>query len=120
MPTTEELPLGNLLSSARFGLGASLEIVARDAGCSPAYVHKLEQNRVKSPSPRVLAGLATALGLEYRDVMRAAGYEPNGDPSAPVVTPQRFSNADIVVLLEDVQREVRGLRDTVQKVLDRR
>jgi len=75
---------------------------------------------VKSPSPRVLAGLAKTLGLDYRDVMRATGYEPSGDVSAPSVTPQRFSNAHIVVLLEDMQREVRELRDAVEQVLARR
>jgi transcriptional regulator with XRE-family HTH domain len=94
-----------------------LDAVAAAAGCSAAYVHKLEQDGVRTPSPRVLAGLCAALGLEYASVMRAAGYEPGADgPEADAaLTPKRFSNAHIVVLLEDLQREVRELRTLVER-----
>jgi len=117
MSTIEETTLGSLLSGARSQLGASLDAVAAAAGCSAAYVHKLEQDRVRTPSPRVLAGLCAALGLEYAHVMRAVGYEPasDGPRAEPPVTPQRFSNAHIVALLEELQREVRDLRHDLER-----
>jgi len=106
-----------MLSGARSQLGASLDAVAAAAGCSSGYVHKLEQDRVRTPSPRVLAGLCAALGLEYASVMRAVGYEPacEGPTADPPLTPQRFSNAHIVALLEALQREVRELRHELER-----
>lgn len=102
--------LGQLLSEARAALGASLHEVAERAGCSPAYVHKLELGRVRSPSPRVLAGLARSLGIDYALLMIGAGYQAPtaveaGDPEVP-----RFSNAHIVQLLENLVAEVGELR----------
>jgi transcriptional regulator with XRE-family HTH domain len=103
--------LGRLLGDARSSLGSSLHDVASAAGCSPAYVHKLEQDRVRTPSPRVLAGLGRALGLEYPVVMRAAGYDPTSDDAgATPVTAPRYSNAHIVELLEALRTEVADLR----------
>jgi transcriptional regulator with XRE-family HTH domain len=86
--------------------------VAEEAGCSTAYVHKLEQDRVRTPSPRVLAGLARTLGLDYGVVMSTAGYEapsPEG-PDSPHAAAARFSNAHIVQLLETLVADVAELR----------
>jgi HTH-type transcriptional regulator, competence development regulator len=85
--------------------------VAEEAGCSTAYVHKLEQDRVRTPSPRVLAGLARTLGLDYGVVMSTAGYEalPPEDSASPPAA-ARFSNAHIVQLLEALLSEVAELR----------
>jgi transcriptional regulator with XRE-family HTH domain len=110
-PRVEER-LGRLLGEARTRLGASLQDVAEKSGCSAAYVHKLEQDRVRTPSPRVLARLAQTLGLDYAVVMRAVGYEaePGGGVPAPPTAVARFSNAHIVQLLEGIAAEVAGLR----------
>jgi transcriptional regulator with XRE-family HTH domain len=100
-----------MLRDAREALALSLHDVAERAGCSTGYVHKLEMNRVRTPSPRVLAGLAEALGLSYRELMRSVGYEPHDDaaPTRPGAV-KRFSNAHIVELLEALQNDVNELR----------
>jgi transcriptional regulator with XRE-family HTH domain len=108
--------LGSMLRESREGLGLSLHEVADRAGCSSGYVHKLEMNRVRTPSPRVLAGLAEALGLSYPGLMRAAGYGPHVD--APATRPgavKRFSNAHIVELLETLQRDVDEMKSMLAR-----
>jgi transcriptional regulator with XRE-family HTH domain len=113
MSTTDDT-LGSILRSAREALGLALHEVAERAGCSTGYVHKLEMDRVRTPSPRVLAGLAEALGLGYQDLMRAAGYQSHDDavPTRPGAV-KRYSNAHIVELLEALQRDIAELRSAV-------
>jgi transcriptional regulator with XRE-family HTH domain len=115
--STVELSLGQLLGNARASLGESLQVVADRAGCSTAYVHKLEQDRVRTPSPRVLAGLARTLGLEYDLLMATAGYDghPQGGQSSQTTVP-RFSNAHIVELLERLVSEVAELKTDVARL----
>ena len=108
--------LGGLLSETRAAHKLSLQEVAGSVGCSPGYVHKLEADRVRSPSPRVLAGLASALGLSYSELMTAAGYEiPRGRPESPSppAAIKRYSNAEIVHLLEQLQRDVNEIKAAV-------
>jgi transcriptional regulator with XRE-family HTH domain len=106
--------LGGLLGGARAAHDLSLQEVAASAGCSSGYVHKLEADLVRTPSPRVLAGLARALGLAYGDLMTAAGYDApaGGDDVAPKgpTAIKRYSNAHIVELLEQLQRDVGQIR----------
>lgn len=107
-----EPSLGNTLRAARTAHDLSLQEVAQRAGCSSAYVHKLEMDRVRTPSPRVLAGLAEALGLTYGELMTAAGYDPTEHSPAPHKPPgaiKRYSNAHIVQLLEELQQQMREL-----------
>jgi transcriptional regulator with XRE-family HTH domain len=113
--------LGVLLNEARSAHDLSLQDVATRAGCSPGYVHKLESDRVRTPSPRVLAGLASALGLGYGDLMTAAGYEASAgeEPTPRLPTAiKRYSNAHIVELLEQLQCDVNELRSLVQPIHD--
>ncbi|HEV3280392.1 MAG TPA: helix-turn-helix transcriptional regulator [Acidimicrobiales bacterium] len=113
--------LGRLLHDSRATLGISLQEVAEHAGCSTAYVHKLEQDRVRTPSPRVLAGLARTLGIDYGLVMRTAGYDPPSqhDPdAAPAVA--RFSNAHIVQVLEALRADVAELKQDLDRLASRR
>jgi transcriptional regulator with XRE-family HTH domain len=113
-----EPSLGTVLSNARADHGLSLQEVATHAKCSSGYVHKLEADRVRSPSPRVLAGLARALGLAYADLMSAAGYdatpssEGENTPRAQAV--KRYSNAHIVQLIEQLQHEVAEVRTLLE------
>jgi transcriptional regulator with XRE-family HTH domain len=66
--------LGKNLRKAREAKGVSLEAVAGPAKISAAYLHKLESGIVNSPSPRVLARVASALEVPYLRLMELAGY----------------------------------------------
>jgi transcriptional regulator with XRE-family HTH domain len=101
-----------MLKAARSGLSLSLAEVAERAGCSAGYVHKLELDRVRTPSPRVLNRLGEALGLPYGALMAAAGYDAPPDVPAPERpgAVKRYSNAHIVELLEALQHEVAELK----------
>jgi transcriptional regulator with XRE-family HTH domain len=106
--------LGTILRDARGAHGLSMQQVADRAGCSPGYVHKLETDRVRTPSPRVLARLAEALAVSYPELMSAAGYEQPESVARPPSVPgaiKRYSNAHIVQLLEQLQEQVRQLHE---------
>ncbi len=111
MPTNS---LGATIRAARSAHDLSLQQVAERAGCSQGYVHKLEMDRVRTPSPRVLAGLAEALGLSYDELMKAADYQPTATTATPPAMPgaiKRYSNAHIVTLLEEIQTELRQVHE---------
>jgi len=102
-----------VLREARSAHDRSRQDVAERAGCSAGYVHKLESDKVATPSPRVGAGLADALGLAYDLLMSSPGCDAPADTSAgPVVAGaiKRDRSAPIVELLEHLRREVRALR----------
>ena len=105
--------LGSTLRGSRAAHDLSLQQVADRARCSPGYVHKLEMDRVRTPSPRVLARLAEALGLDYGELMTAAGYDQVESTLPPAIpgAVKRYSNAHIVQLLEDIQTELRQIRE---------
>lgn len=66
--------LGSEIRKVRQLRGLSLNAAAKPAGLSATYVQKLERGEVESPSPHRLHRLAEALGLEYADLFRLAGY----------------------------------------------
>ena len=66
--------LATKLKQARQAQRLSLEAIAKPARISAAYLHKLEQGGVGSPSPRVLRRLAGVLALPYLELMEACGY----------------------------------------------
>lgn len=66
--------LGSEIRKVRQLRGLSLNAVAKPAGLSATYVQKLERGEVESPSPHRLQRLAEALGLDYADLFRLAGY----------------------------------------------
>jgi len=66
--------LAQVLRETRQTGGLSLEATAQPAKISAPYLLKLERAQVASPSPRVLARLATVLGLPYLRLMELAGY----------------------------------------------
>jgi HTH-type transcriptional regulator, competence development regulator len=80
--------LGKRLRQVRKMRGWSLREAAKHAELSSAYLQKLEQGQVKSPSPNVLYSLANRLDVPYSELMKLAGYvvprdansrEPLGD-----------------------------------------
>jgi transcriptional regulator with XRE-family HTH domain len=66
--------LGKTLRELRDLSQKSLKAVAEPANISAAYLMKLERDEVQSPSPHVLHRLAEALGADYLELMRRAGY----------------------------------------------
>jgi len=72
--TTTAQQLGGRLRQVRDLKQQPLTAVAVAAGISPAYLQKLEAGGVKQPSPNVLLQLAKALGMDYGELMRLAGY----------------------------------------------
>jgi transcriptional regulator with XRE-family HTH domain len=75
--------LGETVAQARKVKNMTLAETAKRAGFSVAYLHKLENDNIRAPSPRLLHKLAQALKLSYTDLMRLAGYvvsQANGNP----------------------------------------
>jgi transcriptional regulator with XRE-family HTH domain len=72
--TTTVRRLGGRLRQVRDLKQQPLTAVAAAADISPAYLQKLEAGGVKQPSPNVLLQLAKALGMDYGELMRLAGY----------------------------------------------
>lgn len=108
--------LGTILRESRTAHGLSMQQVAERADCSPGYIHKLEMDRVRTPSPRVLAGLAEALGLTYAQLMDAAGYQQTDTAPQPPTIPgaiKRYSNAHIVELIEHLRDEVHEIHKLI-------
>jgi transcriptional regulator with XRE-family HTH domain len=66
--------LGEELAKAREQQGRSLQSVAEPANITAPYLQKLERGVVQTPSPRVLARLARALGIPYLRLLELAGY----------------------------------------------
>lgn len=88
--------LGTTLKAVRDMLGRSLKAVAEPAGISVAYLVKLEKGEVTTPSPHVLHRLAEALGVEYVELMRLAGYVvPEVDGPRSNALAQALSSQDL-------------------------
>jgi transcriptional regulator with XRE-family HTH domain len=68
--------LQELLAKARRVKGVTLRDVEKATKISNAYLSQLESGSasVTDPSPRKLYSLATYYGLDYAEVMEAAGY----------------------------------------------
>ena len=79
------MSLGAYLKEIRDDRQLSLRDVERlakegslGADVSSGYLSMLERDGVKEPSPRVLYTLATVYEVEYMELMRKAGYIPDG------------------------------------------
>lgn len=66
--------LGELLKAARTLMDVSLREVENKTDISNAYLSQLESGSIREPSPHKLNRLAKFYGLNYSDLMAAAGY----------------------------------------------
>ena len=68
--------LSRVLADLRRAKGLSLREVqeATDGAVSNAYLSQLERQKIKKPSPNVLASLAKVYGVPYETLMEKAGY----------------------------------------------
>ena len=75
MTETNPGRLGRELRQVREIRGESLRSAANSADISSAYLLKLEQGLVRSPSPHVLRNLARHFAVPYLGLMDLAGYD---------------------------------------------
>ena len=73
------LSFGGVIRQARDVRELSAVDAAKAAGISAAYLSKLENDSVKTPSPHVLHQLSEALAVPYAELMRLNGYRVPGD-----------------------------------------
>ncbi|HWC35479.1 MAG TPA: helix-turn-helix domain-containing protein [Mycobacteriales bacterium] len=79
-PDAASSRLGTQLRDVRTLRGDSLRSVAAGTGISAAYLLKLEQGQVTTPSPHVLLNLAKHYDVSYLGLMALAGYATGDDP----------------------------------------
>lgn len=77
----------------------SQEDLAQQAGCSRAYISLLERGeghpktgKPIRPEPEMIQRLANALGANYDDALRAAGYLPDSDQGIEVELRERVED----------------------------
>jgi transcriptional regulator with XRE-family HTH domain len=76
--------LGNRIRELRRKLGYSQEELAKMAGCSRQYIQAIEADNVVLPRRELLNSLARWLGTSTEDLLRAAGYIPQGGTPRPL------------------------------------
>lgn len=70
MPVT----IGKYLADLRAEKGISQRELAEKSGISNTEISRLESGKRVNPSPATLKAIAEAFGVEYSDLMKAAGY----------------------------------------------
>jgi transcriptional regulator with XRE-family HTH domain len=135
-PPRPTIELGDVIREGRVRHDLSMQATAGQAGISAGYQFKLEGGFVRTPSPRVLHRLSGVLDLPYPDLMKLAGYPPQTDstpssiragtsaergsgvpqPGGDVMSEPAPSNRRIARLLEEIRREVAGLREDVRRL----
>jgi transcriptional regulator with XRE-family HTH domain len=70
--------LGEILTERRKLKGLTLRDVEKATKVSNGYLNLLEQGKIAQPSPNILYKLAEFYGVEYAEVLEAAGYASKG------------------------------------------
>ena len=68
------MTLGSYLIQLRGEKGYSQRDFAEKCGVSAAEISRIESGKRQKPSPTLLKAMAQALGIEYSDLMKLAGY----------------------------------------------
>lgn len=71
--------LGEFIKKVREDKNLTQEEVADRADLARSYISKLEDNKFKSPSAKVLMKLAKGLEVSHDSIFQAAGYFPEVD-----------------------------------------
>lgn len=66
---------GEHVRELRHSKGLTLESVGKAAGINKAYLSGVENGRVNPPSPKVVRGIAKALGVGARTLLLLAAVE---------------------------------------------
>lgn len=75
--------LGRLLKRARVGRDQAQSALAREVGVTVGFYGNVERGK-RRPTAPVLMRMARALGLNYAELARAAGYTPAADSEAAI------------------------------------
>ena len=110
--------LSEELQRARVGRRLSLQAVAVPAEVSAAYLHKLEQGKIDTPSPRSLRRIGEELEIPYLRLLRLAGYLEEADlaPGSSAATggPEPLDGHDLT------NPELRAVRAFVRFLVEQR
>jgi HTH-type transcriptional regulator, competence development regulator len=68
------MQLADELRELRERRGLTLRVLSEGTGISNAYLNQLENDKVKEPSPNILAKLADFYEISYTRLMELAGY----------------------------------------------
>lgn len=74
---------GEYLKKMRERKGYSIRQLASYSGVSDSYLSQIETGKSGVPKPAILRKLASPLGVDYKELLRAAGYLPDEAPSEP-------------------------------------
>jgi len=66
--------LGKFIRTCRRAKGLSLAQAERRSGVDLTYWSRLERNELRSPNPRHLSAVASALEVPYQELFGLAGY----------------------------------------------
>jgi|SRR6267143_277573 len=102
------MSLADELRGLREQGGLTLRALSEGTGISNAYLNQLEHDKVKEPSPNILAKLASFYEVPYTRLMELAGYAiPNqrsdstASPSGPHVEGLKDLNFDELQQVRD-------------------
>lgn len=133
-PPRPTLQLGGAIRDRREERRLSMQVTADRAGISAGYQFKLEGGFVRTPSPRVLHRLGAVLEVPYPELMTLAGYPDDAAPTSPlgdvrvdgtdagvpapdaIITDPAPTNRRIIRLLEEIRRDVAGLREDLRRL----
>ena len=68
------ITIGKYITNLREEKQMSQRELAFKSNLSPTEISRIEAGKRQQPSPTTLKGIASALGIEYSDLMKVAGY----------------------------------------------
>ncbi|RKJ71335.1 XRE family transcriptional regulator [Butyricicoccus sp. 1XD8-22] len=75
---------GNYINKIRESKNMTLDDVATKSEISSAQLSRIENGKRGIPKPSTLKKLSVALDVEYNELMFAAGYVQNNEPSTEI------------------------------------
>ena len=100
-----EMRLGRRIREIRDQMGLSQASLAASAQVSQGYLCQLEREEVKNPSASILLRLASALYVDPRELLDAAGYTPIRSFPDPNGAYQAKVDPDLLKFLASLSRE---------------
>ncbi len=97
--------LGRRIREIRDQMGLSQASLAASAQVSQGYLCQLEREEVKNPSASILLRLASALYVDPRELLDAAGYTPIRSFPDPTGAYRAKVDPDLLKFLASLSRE---------------